>query len=129
MLPSLAVSGVLVAVSLAGGLATAPPAIAAEGPGRIKLCVTGGGPLSVFADGPDLRTATLTNKCKSFLVRPGQYYVGVQGDAVPDNCSTNGATVRRGKDSYRAPETLFTHVETARTTKVTFALDCSLPNR
>ncbi len=109
------------------GLVAAPASAATRG--RITLCVTGGGPLGVFADGPDLRTATLTNTCKKFGVRPGQYYVGIQGYAVPDNCSSNGATVRRGKYSYRAPETLFTTVETGRTTKVTFALDCSLPTR
>ncbi|GAA0633845.1 hypothetical protein GCM10009547_42300 [Sporichthya brevicatena] len=116
----------VVGATLLAGLAD--PA-AADSRGRIKLCVTGGGPLGVFADGPDLRTATLTNKCKGFLVRPGQYYVGIQGYAVPDNCSSNGATVRRGKYSYRAPETLLTTVEPAKTTKITFALDCSLPTR
>ncbi|WP_293769995.1 hypothetical protein [Sporichthya sp.] len=102
---------------------------ASEADGAIKLCVTGGGPLSVFADGPELRTATLTNKCKAFEVKPGQYYVGIQGYAVPDNCSLNGATVKRGKYVYRAPEVLFTHVVPTKLTKVTFALDCSLPNK
>lgn len=102
---------------------------AADDKGTIKLCVTGGGPLSVFADGPELRTATLTDKCKAFEVKPGQYYVGIQGYAVPDNCSLNGATVKRGKYGYRAPEVLFTHVVPTKLTKVTFALDCSLPNK
>ncbi len=130
---TLSLAGVLVAATLIGGLTASGSAGAAPGPssssGRITFCVTGGGPLSVFADGPDLRTATLTKKCKGFAVRPGQYYVGVQGYAVPDNCSTNGATVRRGAYSYRAPETLLTYVDAGRTTKVTFALDCSLPNK
>lgn len=119
-------TGVLVAGPAAGPAAAAP---GAPGKGRIKLCVTGGGPLALFADGPDLRTATLKNRCRGFDVRPGQYYVGIQGYAVPDNCSPNGATVRRGQYSYRAPESLFTHVEPGRTTKITFALDCSLPNK
>ncbi len=114
---------------IASSLLSAAPAGAAEERGRIKLCVTGGGPLSVFADGPELRTATLTNRCRAWDVKPGQYYVGIQGYAVPDNCSLNGATVRRGEYSYRAPEVLFTHVIPNKVTKVTFALDCSLPNK
>lgn len=126
-----AASGALVVSSVAGAfvLNAASAGAADDDKGTIKLCVTGGGPLSVFADGPDLRTTTLTRKCRNFDIRPGQYYVGIQGYAVPDNCVLNGATVRRGKYSYRAPEQLFTHIEPAKVTKVTFALDCSLPNK
>lgn len=94
------------------------------GKGRIALCVTGGGPLSVFADGPSLRTAKLTKECKSFRVLAGQYYVGIQGFEVPDDCDLDSVVVKRGKTSYRAPEVLFTHVTPGRTTKVTFALGC-----
>jgi len=124
-------AGVLIAMTPTGGSVAAPaaPGVDTATKGRIKICVTGGGPLSVFADGPDLRTATLRNRCQDFRVRSGQYYVGVQGNAVPDNCSIEGATVRRGSHRYRAPEVLFTHVEPGRTTQVAFALDCSLPNR
>jgi hypothetical protein len=129
-----AASGVVLASSVTGLVLAGSPGPAAadtagpaaDGKGRIRFCVTGGGPLSVFADGPDVRTATLTSACRSFPVRPGQYYVGIQGYAVPDNCTLTGVTIRRGKYSYRAPEQVFTHIEPGRTTKVTFALDCAL---
>jgi hypothetical protein len=132
-----AASGVVLTTSVVAGLVAASagsagatnPTAAAEGKGRIKFCVTGGGPLALFADGPDVRTTSLTRSCKGFQVREGQYSVGIQGYSVPDNCTLNGATVRRGKYSYRAPEQIFTHVEPGETTKVTFALDCSLPTK
>lgn len=131
-----AVVGAAAAATLTGALVAAGPAdadaaaaAAAEPRGRIKLCITGGGPLSVFADGPDLRTATLSTRCRDFDVKPGQYHVGIQGYAVPDNCSFNGATVKRGTYAYRASEVVFTHVVPTKLTKVTFALDCSLPNK
>jgi hypothetical protein len=121
--------GALLALPLVGTSGSA--AGAADEAGTIKLCVTGGGPLAVFADGPDLRTANLTAKrqCRAFDVTVGQYYVGIQGYAVPDNCTLNGATVQRGKYTYRAPEQLFTHVTPGKLTKITFDLDCSLPNK
>ena len=122
------VAGVIAATALIAPMVSSASG-APDERGRVKLCVTGGGPLSVFADGPELRTATLTNRCRAWDVKPGQYYVGIQGYAVPDNCSLNGATVRRGEYSYRAPEVLFTHVVPNKVTKVTFALDCSLPNK
>lgn len=126
-------AGIVLAGSGSAGAApdtsSANPGAAAEGKGRIKFCVTGGGPLSVFADGPDLRTANLTRNCQGFQVQAGQYYVGIQGYAVPDNCTLNGVTIRRGTYSYRAPEQIFTHVVPGQITKITFALDCALPTK